>query len=411
MSGTINNTSGTITNTSGASIANSGVILNAGTTTGGGGGTTGGGTISGNVTGNTVLNADNNTGGTTVAWSLTSPINYYIAVGSIIYIGVGGPAGSQSIPAPSGNGITYSVENSISPYISVTQATGTTPAHLTVTAAAGSAGAVGNIYAINTTIASIIVNLSNNLSGTDGSIIFSKTTTLPETITLYANGTASPANQTIATFFSGSNEWRTNPSVVISSYETLIISPNVLFIINNSLVNNGNIEFSASCSVRVRNIFTNSNTGTIQNYTNSLIIDNYTVGAFYEIVNAGTFNNRSGGYIQNNSSINNYTGGKFVNFVNGTLLNNNIVTNQSGATFNNFGIIRNQKNLINYQSGTFVNYQSGAIYNYSSTSLINTLGPATNNGTLLNANGSGSFGTGTLIGNPPMTATGVYTGQ
>jgi hypothetical protein len=412
MGGTINNTSGTITNTSGASIANNGVILTGGGGGGGGGGgTTGGGTISGNVTGNTVLNTDN-TGNTEGAnWSLTSPINYYIAVGSRIYIGAG-PAGSQSIPAPSGNGITYSVENSISSYISVTQASGTTPAYLTVNAAAaGSAGAVGKIYAINTVIAAILVNLSNNLSGTDSNIIFSNTNTPPETTTLNANGTSSPANQTIATFFPVYSEWRTNPNAVIGSNQTLIISPNVLFIINNSLVNNGAIEFSASSSVRVRNILTNSTTGTINNFTNSLIIDNYNVGEFHEIVNAGTFNNRSGGYIQNNSSMNNYTGGKFVNYFNGTLSNFNIVTNQSGATFNNFGIIRNQKNLINYQSGTFINYQGGAIYNFGGMGLINTLGPATNNGTLLNGSANNSYGAGTLIGNPPMTATGVYAGQ
>jgi hypothetical protein len=109
--------------------------------------------------------------------------------------------------------------------------------------------------------------------------------------------------------------------------------------------------------------------------------------------------------------MNNYTGGKFVNYFNGTLSNFNIVTNQSGATFNNFGIIRNTKNLINYQSGTFINYQGGAIYNFGGMGLINTLGPATNNGTLLNGSANNSYGAGTLIGNPPMTATGVYAGQ
>jgi hypothetical protein len=406
MGGTINNTRGTITNTSGASIANNGVILNAENTTGGGGGTTGGGTISGNVTGNTVLNTDNtgNTGGAN--WSLTSPINYYIAVGSIIYIGAG-PAGSQSVPAPSGNGITYSVENSISSYISVTQATGTTPAYLTVNAAAaGSAGAVGKIYAINNIIASISVNLSNNLSGTDSNIIFSNTNTPPETITLYANGTSSPANQTIATFSIGDTMWRLNPNAVIGSNQILIISPNSFFRMENQFINNGVIEFGASSYVLIRHILTNN--GTINNYANQFIIDNYSGGVFYELANSGTFNNRSDGYIRNNSIITNTIGSRFVNYFNSTLYNNQHITHQPGVLFTNFGIFRNVAQFVNSGSGRITNY--GSIYNYLGGT-INNNDTIINNGSILNANGSGSYGIGYLTGTIPITATGVYAGQ
>jgi hypothetical protein len=373
---------------------------------GGGGGTTGGGTISGNVTGNTVLNTDNtgNTGGAN--WSLTSPINYYIAVGSRIYIGAG-PAGSQSIPAPSGNGITYSVENSISSYISVTQATGTTPAYLTVNAAAaGSAGAVGYIYAINTVIASISVNLSNNLSGTDSNIIFSNTNTPPETITLYANGTSSPANQTIATFSIGDTMWRLNPNAVIGSNQILIISPNSFFRMENQLINNGVIEFGASSYVLIRHILTNN--GTINNYANQFIIDNYSGGVFYELANSGTFNNRSDGYIRNNSIITNTIGSRFVNYFNSTLYNNQHITHQPGVLFTNFGIFRNVAQFVNSGSGRITNY--GSIYNYLGGT-INNNDTIINNGSILNANGSGSYGIGYLTGTIPITATGVYAGQ
>ena len=246
--------------------------------------------------------------------------------------------------------------------------------------------------------ASIIIN--NNRTLTASSLTFSKSK-----LSITNNGTFQADSLTLGCSFINDGQLECiNATIgsngILTNNETLICSSTLKTLGDGILTNNGNIKVdddlknynhltnAPNCSIIV--------TGSVSNYSASILTNNGLISSQSTLTNSGTFSNS--GEINSENNVVNYA--DFTNAADGVLTSEGSLLNKDESIFINRGTIRCTSHIKNYShfsnenrlistSGYLSNYTSGTFSNYG---VIDIYGNISNYNTLTNSE------TGSLTG-------------